>query len=254
MKNQYSNPPWHPGMRHAGKSLDFLPSDTKESFEKLCQVPEYREYFKQNGWLEPGAISYRLNSHGFRCDEFDQQDNIIALGCSFTIGIGLPVASTWPQLVGQQLGLVPYTLAWGGTSADTCFRLAEYWVPRLKPKAVFMLSPPPARFELVRASGDIPVENYLPQSESKSASEIDSYSKHWFMADENCRLNQAKNQLAIKAMCYDLNIPCYIYGALVYMGKSREEIGYARDRMHSGPRGHELLAEKMVHDYNNRRL
>lgn len=251
MTKKYQNPPWHPGVNFAGTSLDFMPSDTKESLDKLCQVPEYYEYFKQHGWLEPGGITYKFNSYGFRCDEFDEQDCMIALGCSFTLGIGLPVHSTWPQKTGQQLGLVPYTLAWGGTSADTCFRLAEYWIPQLKPKAVFMLTPPPARFELIRASGDVPIENYLPQSESQSASEIDSYLRHWFTAEENCRLNQIKNKLAIKAICNDLQIPCFIYDAFVYMGKSREEIGYARDRMHSGPRGHELLAEKMVHDYNN---
>jgi hypothetical protein len=171
----FKNPPWNPGVHNAGTTADFMPTDTKESFEKLCQVPEYREYFRQQGWLEPGAITYKINSHGFRSDEIDDRDCMIALGCSFTIGIGLPVESTWPQIVGKALGLVPYTMAWGGTSADTCFRLAEYWIPQLKPKAVFMLTPPPSRFELIRASGVPPIENYMPQSESRSASEIDSF-------------------------------------------------------------------------------
>ena len=248
----FENPPWHPGVHNAGTTSEFMPTDTKESFEKLCQVLEYREYFRQHGWLEPGAITYKFNKYGFRSDEIDDRDCMIALGCSFTIGIGLPLESTWPQIVGRQLGLVPYTMAWGGTSADTCFRLAEYWIPRLTPKAVFMLAPPPSRFELIRASGVPPIENYLPNSESHSASEIDSFLKHWHTMDENSRLNQKKNKLAIQAMCAEVGIPCFMYDAFDHMAMSREEIGYARDRMHSGPGGHAKLAERMLNDYSKK--
>ena len=248
----FENPPWHPGVHNAGTTSEFMPTDTKEGFEKLCQVPEYREYFRQQGWLEPGAITYKINSYGFRCDEFDDRDCMLALGCSFTIGIGLPVESTWPQIVGRQLGLVPYTMAWGGTSADTCFRLAEYWIPRLSPKAVFMLAPPPSRFELIRASGVPPIENYMPQSESNSASEIDSFLKHWHTMEENARLNQKKNKLAIRAMCAKAGVPFLVYDAFDHMAMSREEIGYARDRMHGGPGGHIRLAERMLNDYSKK--
>lgn len=249
---QFENPPWHPGVSIAGTTSEFMPTDTKESFEKLCQVTEYREYFCQQGWLEPGAITYKINSYGFRSDEIDDRDCMIALGCSFTIGIGLPIDSTWPQIVGKALGLVPYTMAWGGTSADTCFRLAEYWIPHLMPKAVFMLTPPPSRFELIRAAGQPPVENYMPQSESRSASEIDSFLKHWHTMEENARLNQKKNKLAIQAMCAEVNIPFFVYDAFDHMAMSREEIGYARDRLHGGPGGHRRLAERMLDDWSKK--
>lgn len=249
---QFENPPWHPGVNEANTVSEFMPTDTKESFEKLCQVPEYREYFRQQGWLEPGAITYAINSYGFRCEEFDDRDCIIALGCSFTVGIGLPVESTWPQIVGKALGLVPYTMAWGGSSADTCFRLAEYWVPRLRPKAVFMLTPPPNRFELIKATGVPPIDNYMPNSESNSATEIDGFLKHWHTMDENSRLNQKKNKLAIRAMCTEFDIPFYEYEAFGHMSLSREEIGYARDRMHGGAGGHAKLAERMLNDFSKK--
>ena len=71
---QFKNPPWHPGVHHAGTTAEFMPTDTKESFETFCQVPEYLEYFKQQGWLEPGAITYKINSHGFRCEEIDDRE------------------------------------------------------------------------------------------------------------------------------------------------------------------------------------
>jgi hypothetical protein len=252
MTQKFKDPPWHPGINWTNTNHEFLPTDTEQSFKKLCQDPECLAYFQKQGWLEPGAITYKINSHGFRCDEFDDQDCIVALGCSFTIGIGLPVESTWPQLVSKSLGLATRTLAWGGTSADTCFRLAEYWIPQLKPKAVFMLTPPPARFEVIRALDSPPIEVYLPQSESNSASEIDSFLRHWFTMDENSRLNHKKNKLAIQAMCAQAGIPCLIYDAFDYMAKSREDVGYARDKMHAGPDGHAFLAERMLNDWNKK--
>lgn len=245
-------PPWHAGIHMASTESDFISSDTKESFDKLCQVPEYVEYFRTNGWLEPGAITYKINSYGFRCAEFSSNDCMVALGCSFTMGIGLPLKSTWPQMVGTSIGLEPYTLAWGGNAADTCFRLAEYWLPRLRPKAVFVLTPPPARFELHRADHNPPVEVYLPQTESQSATEIDNYLRHWFTVDENCRLNTTKNQLAIQALCQQLAMPCFVYNVFDWMAKSREEVGWARDRMHAGTIGHQQLANKMIYDWSQK--
>lgn len=248
----FVNPPWHHGTDFADQLFEFFPTDTKESFEMLCQVPEYRDYFQQQGWLEPGAITYNINSYGFRCDEFKDEPCMIALGCSFTFGTGLPLHTTWPQIVGKAIGLTPCTLAWGGSSADTCFRLAEYWIPQLKPKAVFMLTPPPSRFELIRASGKPPIEVYLPMSESNSATEIDSFLKHWHTMEENSRLNHAKNKLAITALCAQHDVPCFIYDAFDHMAMSREEIGYARDRMHGGPGGHKRLSERMLHDWHEK--
>ena len=70
--------------------------------------------------------------------------------------------------------------------------------------------------------------------------------------DENSRLNYKKNKLAIKAICAELDIPCFVYDVLEHMAKSREEVGYARDRMHAGPVGHSILAERMLNDWSKK--
>ena len=160
------SPPWHPGIYYAGQTLDWMPTDTKEIFEQLMQDPVHQEYFANLGWLEPGAINYKINSYGFRAEEFvEGQPCIVALGCSYTVGIGLPYKDIWPTLVGNALGLPVYNLAWGGSSADTCFRMARYWIPKLTPVHVLMLTPPESRIELVMSQGNSPpVEVYLPMS------------------------------------------------------------------------------------------
>ena len=157
---------WHFGTKSAGEIAKWLPTDTEESFQRLMQVEEYREYFRSQGWLEPDAITYRINSEGFRSEEFDPQAaSVVSLGCSYTIGIGLPEEATWSYLVAQALGLKNYNLAWGGTSADTCFMLANHWLPILRPKLVVMAAPPKHRFDLISEKDNHNHDTYLPASE-----------------------------------------------------------------------------------------
>lgn len=251
---EFKNPPWHFGIPYAGTDNDWLPTDTKESFDRMIQDSNHMEYFQEQGWTEPGAITYKINSHGFRCDEFNGNDPcMVVLGCSFTIGTGLPLDSIWPTLVEKATGLKVYNLSWGGNSADTCFRLAEYWLPKLNPKLVCMLTPPDARVELLLDGEDRnKSEVFMPDSKSAWFSPTDIYLKHWFINDENARINSIKNKLAIKGLCDNQQIPFLVYDSMQEMSKSREEIGYARDYMHAGPVGHRMLADKFIRDYNGR--
>jgi hypothetical protein len=244
-------PPWHPGIHYAGKELQWLPTDTEEHFNQLITNPEHREYFAQQGWLEPDAITYKINSEGFRSDEFeDDALCMIALGCSYTAGIGLPYEVLWPTLVGQQLGLKIYNLAWGGNSADTCFRIAQYWISQLKPTVVCMLTPPLSRLELITDTGTSPpVEVFLPASKSVIFNKDDIFLKHWFLNNENAKINNIKNKLAITELCRQNNAWFCSLESNDYMSQSRESVGYARDYMHAGPIAHNMVADKILIEY-----
>lgn len=251
MDNPAITPPIHFGTPLAGQTLEWLAPDTKESFEKLSADPEHRKYFAQHGWDQPGAIVYKINSHGFRCDEFDGGPYLVTLGCSYTLGYGLPMEDVWPYKLGKHLGLRVANLAWGGYSSDTCFRLAEYWVPTLKPDMVVMLTPPQDRLELLLDVESIdsintPVEIFLPNSQSKFFNSADLYLKHWYLNSENGLINERKNSLAVKQLCADLNIPCYVLHSRQYMQRSREEIGYARDYLHGGPQAHDDIVRLVL--------
>ena len=61
---------------------------------------------------DQGCVSYRTNALGFRDDEFPLQRpagerRVIAIGDSFTFGIGVPLEATWSQVVERGL-----TAAW----------------------------------------------------------------------------------------------------------------------------------------------
>jgi hypothetical protein len=89
----------------------------------------------------------------------------------------------------------------------------------------------------------------MPQNKSQLYNPNDHYLKHWFLNDENAMVNQRKNIRAIYQLCAEFDIPCTILDAVEHMCWSREEIGYARDFLHGGPRIHKILAEKFVNAY-----
>jgi hypothetical protein len=214
----------------------------------MMQDPVHREYFQKKGWDKPETISYKLNSDGFRSEEFDSSaDNLVALGCSFTMGVGLPYTDLWPSRLAHALNLRACNFGWGGASSDQCFRIAEYWVPHLKPKLVVLLNPPRGRMEVIINETTGESESIMP-----SDNHPDAFVKKWLSADENQRLNNLKNRLAIGAICSQLNIPFLGYEADTWMSRSREEAEYARDHLHAGPRGHETFTERILDDYSKK--
>lgn len=247
-----STPPWQPGASCAGQTLDWLPTDTKKSYERMIQDPVHREYFVQKGWDKPDAITYKINKYGFRCQEFELgARSVVALGCSYTQGIGLPVETLWPEIVGNALDLDVYNLAWGGTSADTCFMLAKFWLPVLRPELVVMAAPPKNRFDIIKATGIPEIHTLMPNTTDGEFG-ADVILKHWMTNDRNQDLNNAKNKLAVQALCQNLGINCLTYDAHDYFARSREEVEYARDYMHAGPLGHKMFAERILDDWRKK--
>ena len=240
--------PWHCGMYYTGQTLEWMPTDTKENFEKLIRDPVHYQYFKDHGWLDPLAITYQINQEGFRCEEFvSNTPCVVTLGCSYTMGIGLPLKDLWSTLVGKSLGLRVYNLAWGGNSIDTCFRLARYWIPRLKPQVVLMLAPPRARVEVSTIERTSPpVEVFMPASCSSLFNSNDVFLKHWFGNEENHYHNQEKNMLAIESIARKNGARYAALQADQEGSCARDTVGYARDHMHAGPIGHVMIAESLL--------
>ena len=243
------NEPWHPGIIHKSTTQYWIPSDSQENFQKNSEDPIKYQLLVDHGWDTSTSIPYVINSHGFRCDEFENNvENIVTLGCSFTMGIGLPVETVWPSLVSQALNLKLYNLAWGGNSADTCFRLAEYWLPKLKPSVVCVLTPPPNRIEIIDDHNtNSPATTVLPGVDYDQPL-LDIFLKTWFLYEENCRLNNFKNQLAIIQLCNKLNIKVIVLTALddIQYDRTTKIDNLARDFIHAGPGEHRKLAKKFV--------
>ena len=85
-------------------------------------------------------IEYEINEWGFR-GKFDFEKDL-AFGCSKTYGYELNVLKSWPSMMGlNNLGVC-------GGSIQTVARLVSAWVPKVKPKAIYVAEPEPARREI----------------------------------------------------------------------------------------------------------
>lgn len=242
--------PAHDGKHLAGEILHWLGTDSEASWQRYMQDPEHREYFEQQGWHRSDAITYRINSHGFRGKEFTP-GCVLALGCSYTLGLGLPEFTVWPYQIGNVLGLDVANISWGGYSADTCYRLARYWIPKLQPRVVMFLLPPVTRIELLLAGqlhGRSDFDVFMPHNMLDN----DTFLKHWITNSENAELNRERNQRSVQHLCAELAIPCVTQKVEKIMNLATEIVQFARDHMHGGPNGQTLIAQNFLEEYHER--
>ena len=123
-------------------------TDNAETYHKNMEDPSGRILLERNKWVE-AVIDYQVNSWGFRSDiEYDlvPEPCIVALGCSFTFGVGLHEYQTWPSLLGELLGVRVLNLGMPGHSLD----LNSLWLTLEgdaihNPIAVCVLEPPSGR-------------------------------------------------------------------------------------------------------------
>jgi hypothetical protein len=95
-------------------------------------------------------ISYKYNSDGFRTHEFSDflcKKVNIAVGCSLTEGVGIPIENVWPSILEQKLGIPLLNLGLGGGSTDTVARIITNISGLFQIEKVFVLWPDKHRFE-----------------------------------------------------------------------------------------------------------
>jgi hypothetical protein len=185
------------------------------------------------------TIQYKFNSEGFRSSEFDQVD-IVALGCSFTMGTGVAQHSTWPA----QLAAITHSnianLGHAGSSNDTAFRFAQYYLPRLRPRTVCWVQTDRHRLEIINDSQQLST-NLMANDSDNVFYGNDNFVKQWFASDSNQTLNLDKNTLAVQHLCSTLNIQC-----IVIPRSAVPVLDLARDLMHPGVRSYKQIAEQFA--------
>ena len=237
MKDQ--SVPYHWNQPEASTTKFWHGSDLKSEYRKNCSDPERLRKLQQYGWYECNDLTYCFNSQGFRDDEFDQQPAVLAIGCSFTQGIGLKVDQCWPRQLENLLQKKVWNLGVGGISLDTCYRLMEYWIVHLNVDSVFCAVPPISRYEIFINQW----ESFLPsnsfESDHRMPTWLNGYHKQYLAYDENHELNRRKNIHAMRDVCSQHNVCFYVD----YLNNFKSDTD-ARDFCHPGPSAHTDLANK----------
>lgn len=227
----------------------WLDLDNYDTWSAHMLDPTKRSILQANGWDHEQAITYTLNGQGFRSDDFTDEPGIITLGCSFTFGIGLPNNVIWPTIVAQTLGLKSWNLGIGSASIDVCFRLLEYYISKLNTRAVILLKPEPARFELFNHDSTstwvVPSQHYTEN--------VNHYRKIWYENELNYILNYKKTTMAVHHVCainrvklIEKEIQLDLIKNILYPGNS-----WARDLQHPGILHHKILAQTVLKDLDS---
>lgn len=230
---------YHSYYRHlAGQSMDWVITDTQELYEN--NLINRRGLLERNGWIG-SKFTYDFNSLGFRCEEFSTDPTIMFLGCSFTMGIGLPIEMTWTHLVSQHLGLRCANLGQAGGSSDTAFRLCHGYIDKIRPKAVVFMRPDLYRFEL---TNDRYSENYSSHNHSQT-----EFYRLLVEFEQTPIFLREKNTLAIEHLCQQREIKFIMceYQDLYDIGTAQDfRLDMARDLLHPGQKRNQLMSKRVL--------
>jgi hypothetical protein len=227
----------------ADKIMRWSGMDSKQLFEKHCQAPDKKRILEQQGFLDLNCISYSYNHQGFRSDEFDNRPAGIALGCSFTEGVGIPLNKTWPSVLSELLNHHVWNLGVGGSGMDTCFRMLDHYLNILNVKFVVLCSPSPLRFEFFDRY-DVP-RTFIPMHLDNEKHR--DFAKEWMTSDLNTNTQARRNILAMKWRCQEKNIPFFELSFAKHFNKD----GLARDLAHPGVEANKKFAHLFYNKVKN---
>jgi hypothetical protein len=225
------------------KKVKWMGLDSYENFIKN-QPANYTE----------DSITYDFNSHGFRTREFElnsHKKNVLFLGCSHTMGVGLRDTEVWTHHVTQIFDETEYNcynLGIGGGGGDTVARLLTNSIDYIHPTVVFVLWPNPARFERYYQSESRTwiMPQVLPE---QSRDIVDLYS------DAQCHNLYCKNKLIVELLERQYNFDLVslndndIHTVVQEKKHTPEQVTAARDCMHWSPRVHQDIADLMIQQY-----
>jgi hypothetical protein len=264
-----------------GREENFLPNATEfwqlrriprsplpgaqRSYQWLHSDSEANYLERGNKEFSPESISYEFNSLGYRSDEFDGSGLAPALmfiGCSNTLGIGVPWDALWTTRVTRHFAqtwgvpLHQYNLAWSATGSDHVAMMVHQCVDILKPQAVFVLWSYVNRltwFETpTRRYHFLPNLNAsMPETEHKAFLRLSTDAQAFFNFVRNYNFVAWRlAAIGVPFFCgnlerFELDTLKHYVPVTSHAGRwSRLDV--ARDNQHSGVRSHADFADKMI--------
>lgn len=221
----------------------WIDGDTEEQYQQNLAI--HHDALKRHGWLNAEErISYTVDQYGFRETRMDRTKpgEIMAFGCSFTFGLGLPIEHTWPYMLEQRYKTT-YNLGAPGMGNETFFRLAYHWIPKIKPEIVCILSPGLDRRERITYAQTYggTLKLWKPLG---SWCQIDNEIDMAYMNEDECFYSNMRAILGIKALCTEYGAQFIYMDSRDIMFGPDEHATSARDLIHPGKEYMQKVANK----------
>lgn len=133
----------------ANQTVHFHNDSERKLYQKNIKDPDRKKILETSGWTDTN-VTYTFNSDGFRSDEFNQECYILTAGCSQSFGHSLDLESMWAKKLCDHYECAHMNVAIPGSAWKNVAMRIGYWVSKLKPKVVAVLSPPMYRLGWVR--------------------------------------------------------------------------------------------------------
>lgn len=231
---------FHQMSSRCSSTTKWFGTDTEERYRDNLKTQ--RKLLEEYGWID-SDFTYSFNSHGFRTDEFDvaiSNPSVVFLGASITMGTGVPIECTWADKISKELKLHHCNLGISGGSNDSAFRVANHYIPAIKPKLVIFVSGYPNRLDLIT---DQKVFTFVPSMDNALPEHAEFY-KDWIIHEENGKLNYLKNRYAVLHLCSNLDIPVIELEDHVLFKLGISSRG--RDLLHPGIEGNAKIADYVL--------
>lgn len=217
------------------KQGKWIGTDTEDKFK---QNPEFAK------WKDID-ITYTFSNEGFRTYDFDSligKEIDVALGCSHTMGVGIPIEWAWPSLVEKDRPYPMLNLGLGAGTTDTVARILTNITGLFQINTVFIFWPEFERFETYN---DEKADFVLPRH---------GLLEHTWNMDQNISLNRFyKNKLIVDLLGHNIvDHTCHDFFKVFREYWNRNfYLDHARDGMHFGPESHKFIAKLFLDKLTN---
>ena len=164
------------------------------------------------------SVNYKLNKYGLRVSDksplLERNLDIMAFGCSFTHGVGMPIEESWTELVFKNLNFKGLNFGYPGSSTTKIIRHIINIAPFFKPKNIVILLPHFCREEIVYREIDedaMSTVNFIPThtpSEDHGGKEAKKFA--YSLNFEDRKASVIKNLLLLKYLLQVNNIKLYV--------------------------------------------
>lgn len=231
---------WQP----KSQTTTWFSTDSKENYEKN----------RDKNFFSPDSFGYNFNNYGYRIGSTDwnfnsDQKKIITLGCSHSVGIGVPWENTWAYLLAQQLNCELFNLSVTGGTPDTVFRTLYFSLEKIKPDVVAIFWPAPIRWEFYEA---MPWD--ATGADCNTPKLLSVWNTDANQINENHLINNRnKNILSVRLLqkIYGFKLLELDSESAItdYISSGNELSVDARDLIHPGVSMHQYTAKKFIDTY-----